>query len=74
MRKEQAVSAEEVQEELMNKLMASDYVDYENEMAVKFQQAILMLPEKQRVVSIFVIMMNWNMKKLAGLRTRRWIR
>ena len=37
-----------VQEELMNKLMASDYVDYENEMAVKFQQAILMLPEKQR--------------------------
>ena len=50
MRKEQAVSAEEVQEELMNKLMASDYVDYENEMAVKFQQAILMLPEKQRVV------------------------
>ena len=30
--------------------MASDYVDYENEMAVKFQQAILMLPEKQRVV------------------------
>ena len=50
MRKEQAVSAEEVQEELMNKLMASDYVDYENEMAVKFQQAIFMLPEKQRVV------------------------
>lgn len=49
-RKEQAVSAEEVQEELMNKLMASDYVDYENEMAVKFQQAILTLPEKQRVV------------------------
>ena len=44
------LSAEEVQEELMNKLMASDYVDYENEMAVKFQQAILMLPEKQRVV------------------------
>lgn len=49
-RKEQAVSAEEVQEELLGKLMASDYVDYENAMAVKFQQAILMLPEKQRVV------------------------
>lgn len=49
-RKEQAISAEEVQEELMGKLMASDYVDYENEMAVKFQQAILMLPEKQRIV------------------------
>ena len=57
MRKEQAVSAEEVQEELMNKLMASDgrtalhiAVESRNEMAVKFQQAILMLPEKQRVV------------------------
>ena len=75
MRKEQAVSAEEVQEELMNKLMASDYVDYENEMAVKFQQAILMLPEKQRVVfNLRLLLMNWNMKKLAGLRTRRWIR
>lgn len=49
-RKEKAVSAEEVQEELMNKLMASDYVDYDNEMAVKFQQAILTLPEKQRIV------------------------
>ena len=49
-RKEEAVSAEEVREELLGKLMASDYVDYENEMAVKFQQAVLMLPEKQRVV------------------------
>lgn len=49
-RREQAVSAEEVQEELMGKLMASDYVDYENEMAVRFQQAILTLPEKQRIV------------------------
>lgn len=49
-RKEQAVSAEEVQEELMNKLTASEYVDYDNEMEVKFQQAILTLPEKQRVV------------------------
>jgi RNA polymerase sigma-70 factor (ECF subfamily) len=49
-RKEQALSTEEVQEELMNKLMASDYVDYENAMEVKFQQAILQLPEKQRLV------------------------
>lgn len=49
-RKEKAVATEEVQEELMNKLMASDYIDYENEMAVKFQQAILTLPEKQRIV------------------------
>lgn len=49
-RKEEAVSAEEVQEELINKLKASEYVDYENELAVKFQEAILSLPEKQRIV------------------------
>lgn len=47
---EEAVAAEEVQEELMNKLKASDYIDYENELAVKFQEAILSLPEKQRLV------------------------
>ena len=41
---------EEVQEELMNKLKASDYIDYEDELAVKFQEAILTLPEKQRIV------------------------
>ena len=34
----------------MNKLMASEYVDYDNEMEVKFQQALLTLPEKQRLV------------------------
>ena len=28
----------------------SDYIDYENELAVKFQEAILSLPEKQRLV------------------------
>lgn len=49
-RKEQAVSTEEVHDELMNKLMASEYVDYDNAMEVKFQQAILSLPEKQRLV------------------------
>ena len=42
--------AEDVQEELMGKLKASDYIDYENELAVKFQEAILSLPEKQRLV------------------------
>ena len=35
---------------LMGKLMASEYVDYENEMVVKFQAALLTLPEKQRLV------------------------
>lgn len=43
-------ATEELQEELIGKLKASEYVDYENEMAVKFQQAILSLPDKQRVV------------------------
>ena len=42
---EGVVSAEDVQEELMGKLKASDYIDYENELA-----AILNLPEKQRLV------------------------
>lgn len=44
------LSADELQEELANKLLATDYVDYEDGMAVKFQQAILSLPEKQRIV------------------------
>ena len=48
--REEAVSAEEMQAELMNKLMASEYVDYDNAMEVKFQKAILTLPEKQRIV------------------------
>ena len=47
---EGTVSSEEVQEELMGKLKASDYIDYENELAVKFQEAILSLPEKQRLI------------------------
>ncbi len=48
--REELVDGEEMQELLLNKLMTSDYVDYDNEMAVKFQQAILSLPEKQRTV------------------------
>lgn len=47
---EGVISAEDVQEELLDKLKASDYIDYENELAVKFQEAILSLPEKQRLV------------------------
>lgn len=49
-KKEVSMSTEEIQADLMNKLMASDYVDYENAMEVKFQQALLTLPEKQRIV------------------------
>ena len=47
---EESISAEEVQEELIGKLKASDYIDYENELAIKFQEAILSLPEKQRLI------------------------
>lgn len=49
-RNAESTFAEELQEELANKLLASDYVNYEDGMAVKFQQAILSLPEKQRIV------------------------
>ena len=49
-KKEETVSTEEMQAELMKKLMASEYVDYDNAMEVKVQQAILTLPEKQRLV------------------------
>lgn len=47
---EKIVSSDEIHEELVGKLRASEYVDYENELAVKFQEAILSLPEKQRLV------------------------
>ena len=47
---EEAIPAEEIQEELIGKLKASDYIDYEYELAVKFQEAILSLPEKQRLI------------------------
>lgn len=50
-RKKQAYSTDdEVHEELVDKLMATEYVDYEDGMAVKFQTAVLNLPEKQRLV------------------------
>lgn len=49
-RRAEVVSAEEIQEELLEKLNTSDYVDYDNELAVKFQTAVLKLPEKQRIV------------------------
>ncbi|WP_308756650.1 RNA polymerase sigma factor [uncultured Bacteroides sp.] len=48
--KHETVSTEDIQDTLISRLKASDYVDYENELAVKFQEAILRLPEKQRLV------------------------
>lgn len=48
--KKGTVSAEQLQGVLTEKLRATDYVDYDNVMAVKFQEAILHLPEKQQIV------------------------
>lgn len=50
-RQRQACLTDEgAQDFLLNQLMASEYVDYEDGMAVKFQAALLTLPEKQRLV------------------------
>ena len=51
MRQKRACMTDEgMQEDLMDKLMATEYVDYDNEMVVRFQAALLTLPEKQRLV------------------------
>ena len=49
-KRRETVSTEDIQENLISSLKASDYVDYENELAVKFQEAILRLPEKLRLI------------------------
>lgn len=49
-KRRETVSTEDIQENLISSLKASDYVDYENELAVKFQEAILRLSEKQRLI------------------------
>ena len=48
--KECHLTSGDVSDELTDKLMASEYVDYENEMELNFQKAILSLPDKQRLV------------------------
>jgi RNA polymerase sigma-70 factor (ECF subfamily) len=45
-----ATLPEETQQTLLSKLKASEYVDYDDALAVKFQEAILSLSEKQRLV------------------------
>jgi len=37
-------------DEWSSDLLTTEYIDYENELAVNFQKAVLTLPEKQRVV------------------------
>ena len=44
------VSADNVHDELIDSLKASDYIDYDDKMAVKFQEVILRLSDKQRVI------------------------
>lgn len=44
------ISSESIHSELLDTLKASEYIDYENKMTVKFQEAILHLPDKQRIV------------------------
>lgn len=49
-RRETAMSTIDNSELLMDSLMESNHVDYDNEMAVKFQKAILTLSDQQRLV------------------------
>ncbi|EJX07506.1 RNA polymerase ECF-type sigma factor [gut metagenome] len=50
-RKRQAcLSDEEQQEALFTQLMASEYIDYDDGVAVQFQAALLKLPQMQRTV------------------------
>ena len=44
------VSADNVHDELIDSLKASDYIDDDDKMAVKFQEVILRLSDKQRVI------------------------
>ena len=44
------INENKIRQIYISSLKASDYVDYENELAVKFQEAILRLPEKQRLI------------------------
>lgn len=52
-KREAQLTDEAQQEELIGKLKASEYVDYEDALAVRFQEAVLSLPEKQRLVFNF---------------------
>ena len=44
------VSADNVHDELIDSSRASDYIDYDDKMAVKFEEVILHLSDKQRVI------------------------
>ena len=52
-KREAHLTDEAMQNELIGKLMDTEYVDYDDGMAVKFQAAVLSLPEKQRLVFNF---------------------
>lgn len=49
-RRQETLSDEQQQADLLARLQDSEYVDYGEALTVRFQQAVLRLPEKQRVV------------------------
>lgn len=49
-RRQETLSDEQLQNELLARLQDSEYVDYDEALSVRFQQAVLRLPQKQRLV------------------------
>jgi len=49
-RKKELTATELLDDALISTLKASEYVDYDQQMAVHFQEALLRLPDKQRLV------------------------
>lgn len=49
-RKKELTATELLSDALISTLKASEYVDYDQQMAVHFQEALLRLPDKQRLV------------------------
>ena len=66
-KREAHLTDEGMQEDLIARLMATDYVDYDDGMAVKFQAAVLSLPEKQRLVFNFRYYDELSYEEIAGI-------
>lgn len=49
-RRQETLSDEQQQADLLARLQDSEYVNYDEVLTIRFQQAVLQLPEKQRVV------------------------
>lgn len=61
------LSDDDMQKELIGRLKTSEYIDYDDAMAVKFQEAILSLPEKQRLVFNFRYYDELSYDEIAGI-------